>query len=135
MSDFSPQIVEHFSNPRNVGEMEDPDVTAFVGNPVCGDQIHLFARLADGRVTECTFLAYGCAASLATASILTESIRGQHLDEIAAIDEARVLELVGGLSPTQRHCATLAEDLVKSLIDNARTGQSGGGQGGCRPCQ
>lgn len=122
MSDYSAQIVEHFSNPQNVGELENPDVIAMIGNPVCGDQIHLFARVADDRVTECTFLAYGCAASLATASMLTVAITGLSMDEIAAFDEERVNRLAGGFTPSQRHCAVLGQDVLKTLVQNFRTG-------------
>jgi nitrogen fixation NifU-like protein len=124
MSDYSPQIVEHFSNPRNVGEMENPDLSASVGNPVCGDQIHLHVRLAGERIAECRFLAYGCAASLATASILSEAIHGQPVEEVAAIDEARILEMVGGLTPSQRHCATLGRDLLQTLVQSYRERES-----------
>src|SRR6187399_1998997 len=108
MSEYSPRIVEHFTNPRNVGEPTQFDVEAFVGNPVCGDQIHLYARVEDGIVCECSFLAYGCAASLATASIVCEEIKGRKLDQLLEIQEADIVSMVGGLTPTQHHCATIA---------------------------
>jgi nitrogen fixation NifU-like protein len=93
-----------------------------VKNPVCGDQIHLFARFREGRVAGCTFLAYGCAASLATASILTESVHGLHIDEIAKINEERVIELAGGYTPSQMHCAHLAMEVLAALVRNYREG-------------
>ena len=122
MIDYSPRIVEHFANPRNVGEMDDADLKAVVANPVCGDQIHLFARVRDDRLTECSFLAYGCAASIATASILSDEITGRAIDEIEAIDEDAVVEMVGGFAPNHRHCATLAQDVVSALVQDYREG-------------
>lgn len=132
---FSARIVEHFTNPQNAGEMDSPDVIAFVGNPVCGDQIHLYARIIDDRITDCTFLAYGCTASLATASILTTELKAKSLDEIAALDEAQMVTMVGGLTPSQRHCATLARDVVQSLVHNYRTGSTQGIPGSPQTCQ
>ena len=132
---FSPQIIEHFSNPQNVGELDNPDATAFIGNPVCGDQIHLYAHIVDDQITKCTFLAYGCTASLATASILTSAICGLHLDAVALIDEAKVIELAGGFTPSQRHCATLGQDVLRSLVHNYRTGSNDGLSGSLQSCQ
>lgn len=126
MSEYSLQLVEHFTNPRNLGELEDADIRAIVENPVCGDQIHLFARLLDDRIVECSFLAYGCAASLATASFLTEAIRDVRMDDIAKIDEARIIELAGGYSPSQMHCAHLAKEVLDSLARNYRDGAKAG---------
>jgi nitrogen fixation protein NifU and related proteins len=120
MNGFSPRIVDHFTNPRNLGELDRPDVTAVVANPCCGDRIHLYARVTDERVTECRFLAYGCAACIAVGSILTEAVAGKPLHEISALDEGRLEALAGGLSPSQRHCATLAKDVVHTLVSRYR---------------
>lgn len=135
MSTYSPQIVTHFTDPQNAGELPNPDVTAFVGNPVCGDQIHLFARMQHERIEDCTFLAYGCAASLATASLLTVAIKGLSLEEIAAFDEARINELAGGFTPSQYHCATLGRDVLHALVNNYRTGGSAPVTGSANVCQ
>jgi nitrogen fixation protein NifU and related proteins len=124
VSDFSPQLVDHFTNPRNLGELEHPDARAVIKNPVCGDQIHLFARLIDDRIVESGFLAYGCAASLATASLLSEAIQNMHIDEVAQVDERRVIEWAGGYSPSQMHCAHLAKEVLGSLARNYRNGES-----------
>jgi nitrogen fixation NifU-like protein len=121
MRDYSPQVVEHFSHPRNLGELPAPDVTAEVANPCCGDRIRLYARVRDGRVTACRFLAYGCAAALAVASLLTEAIAGQPIDDLPRLDEARVAALAGGLAPGQRHCAALGRDVLLTLSHNYRT--------------
>jgi nitrogen fixation NifU-like protein len=128
MADYSTKIVEHFQNPRNIGEMPEFDAKAFVGNPVCGDQIYLFARLDGDRIVECTFLAYGCAASIATASILTEEIPKHTLDSLQALEERDIVEMVGGLTPTQHHCATIGRDVVRVLVQSCRSGAAASGQ-------
>jgi nitrogen fixation NifU-like protein len=122
MAEYSARIVDHFKNPRNIGEMDVCDAKAFVGNPVCGDQIHLFARVEGDRIIECTFLAYGCAASIATASILTEELPKRSLDDLSALEERDIVEMVGGLTPTQHHCATIGRDVVHVLVASYRTG-------------
>jgi nitrogen fixation NifU-like protein len=120
MSGYSPRLVDHFTNPRNLGELDHPDVTAAVANPCCGDRIHLYAHVTAERVTECTYLAYGCAACIAVGSILTEAVTGKPLHELAALDEPRLEALAGGLSPNQRHCATLAKDVLHTLVHRYR---------------
>jgi nitrogen fixation NifU-like protein len=116
MSNFSSLIIDHFSNPRNMGELPLADLNAVVRSPVCGDQIHLFAQMQEDRIAECTFLAYGCAAAIGTASILTEAIQRRCIDELAMIDAAKIVQLVGGLSPSQRHCAQLGHDAIEALV-------------------
>jgi nitrogen fixation NifU-like protein len=119
---FSPQIVEHFTNPVNPGEIEDADVRAFIGNPVCGDQILITARVDGDKVTEARFLAYGCSASLGTASILAASLPGRAPSEVAEVTVDDVIELVGDLAPDQRHCAELGVDVLKRFAANAASG-------------
>jgi nitrogen fixation protein NifU and related proteins len=122
MSEFSPQIVEHFTNPRNCGELENPDAVAIIRNAACGDQLHLFARVSEGRIAECRFLAYGCAASLAMGSLLSEAVRGLAVTELATFDVSRLVDLAGGLSPSQMHCAAIGRDAVASLVANYLAG-------------
>jgi len=119
---FSATVVDHFTNPRNSGQLADADVRAFVGNPVCGDQILLTANVTDGVVTDVRFQAFGCSASLAVASLLTTALKGAPLDTITELDAAGVLELTGGLAPEQRHVAALAADVTRRLVDNFRRG-------------
>ncbi|BBX75729.1 iron-sulfur cluster assembly scaffold protein [Mycobacterium shinjukuense] len=122
MPHYSPTVVDHFTNPRNCGRLPNPDVSAFVGNPVCGDQILLTACVRDDAVTEIGFEAYGCSASLAIASILTEHLSGMAIADIAELDEPRVLRWSGGLGPEQRHVARLGADLAHRLVHNYRNG-------------
>lgn len=121
---YSPTVVDHFTNPRNSGEIADADVRAFVGNPVCGDQILLTARIAGDTVTDIAFQAFGCAPSLAVASVLTATIKNARLDDIEALDDRRVEELAGGLAPDQRHVAALGADVARRLVSNFREGVS-----------
>ncbi|MET9509529.1 iron-sulfur cluster assembly scaffold protein [Streptomyces flavidovirens] len=122
MPRYSPTVVDHFTNPRNAGELEDPQVRAFIGNPVCGDQIMLTAKVEGGAITEIRFRAHGCAASLATASVLTEAAQGLPLAELETWDDAHVETLLGGLAPDQRHVATLGRQVAHRLVTNHREG-------------
>ena len=122
MARFSPTVIDHFTNPRNCARVPDADVSAFVGNPVCGDQILLTAAVDDDVVREIGFEAFGCSASLAVASILTEQLTGMPISSIAGINADRVLQWSGGLSPEQRHVADLGADVARRLADNFRNG-------------
>lgn len=124
MGRFSPTIVDHFTNPRNTGQLTGANVRAFIGNPVCGDQILLTAKVAEGVVTDLRFQAFGCSASLAVASLLTTVLKGQHVDRAAQLEPADVEELAGGLSPDQRHVAALGAEVAHRLADNFRSGVS-----------
>lgn len=122
MPRFSAQVIDHFTNPRKCGRLEAPDVAAFVGNPVCGDQILLTARVCDGAVSEMAFEAFGCSVSLAVASILTERLVGMTTADIAAVDQNLIADWAGGLAPDQRHVAILGADVARRLADNHRDG-------------
>lgn len=124
MARFSPTVIEHFTNPRNCGRLPDADVSAFLGNPVCGDQIVLTARLRDGTVAEIGFEAFGCSASLAIASILTERLAGSAISGLADVDTALVLEWSGGLTPDQSHVAELGAGVTCRLAHNIAAGIS-----------
>jgi nitrogen fixation NifU-like protein len=121
MRNYSPQVIDHFTNPRNQGTLPDPDATAEAANPCCGDRIRLQVRVRQGRIVACTFLAYGCAVALAVASLLSEAVTGRSIDALTDFDEARVEELAGGLRPGQRHCAALGKDVLHALAANYRS--------------
>lgn len=131
MPRFSATVVDHFTNPRNCGELADADVRAFVGNPVCGDQILLTALVQDDVVTEIAFQAFGCSASLAVASLLTTAIQGVALDDVKSLDATRIEDLAGGLAPDQRHVAALGADVAQRLVDNYRRGINDDGPDSC----
>lgn len=124
MADFSPTVVEHFSNPRNVGELAQATARAFVGNPVCGDQLELFAIIENERLSRVTYLACGCATLLATGSVLTEALKDRRVDEVAGITEEDVARMLGGLAPGQRHCASMAVEALSVLLANHRRGRA-----------
>lgn len=108
-------ILDHYRNPRNFGHLEHADASADDTNPLCGDQIAMELKLTDGRVSDVRFSGKGCAISQASASMLTESIRGKTLEEIAKLPKDVVLENVGiGISPTRMKCATLGLRVLKS---------------------
>jgi nitrogen fixation NifU-like protein len=112
----SPELIEHFRNPRNVGELPPPAVTVEVSNPICGDILRLSALIANGRVTRSGFKVRGCTASIAAGSALTELIAGRGKAGLAAITKDHVDAAVGGLSNESKHAAVLCVDAVKALL-------------------
>lgn len=134
MSRFSPTVIDHFTNPRHCGRLPDADASAFVGNPVCGDQILLSARTEHGMVGEIGFEAFGCSAALAIGSILTEQLAGMAVADIGRVDVADVLRWSGGLNPDQRHAAELGADVARRLAAHCRDGVRDDGQPAERGC-
>jgi nitrogen fixation protein NifU and related proteins len=115
---FSEAVLDHFRNPRNAGELPDASVTVEVSNPVCGDILKLSARIADGRIVEARFLCRGCTTSIASASVLTEKLRGCSIPEARAITAESLSDMLGGLPPVTFHGAQLAADAVRALLQN-----------------
>ena len=118
---YSELLLDHFRNPRNVGELEPPAVTVEVTNPACGDILKLSARFEGGRVAEARYRTRGCTASIAAGSALTEWMMGKSRAELQALQANAIAEAVGGLQPESRHAAVLCVDGVKALLK-----QSGG---------
>lgn len=115
---FSEAVLDHFRNPRNVGELRDASSTIEVSNPVCGDILKLSARVVDGRIAEACFLCRGCTTSIACASLLTEQLRGRTSAEARAITAESLSASLGGLPPATFHGAQLAADAVAALLQN-----------------
>jgi nitrogen fixation NifU-like protein len=115
----SARLLDHFQNPRNAGEVAGADAVAETANPVCGDILKLWARIADGRIVQVGFKCRGCVAAMACGSALTELIAGQTLDAARAITAAQVEAAVDGLESTSKHAAVLAVDTLKKLTENA----------------
>ena len=109
-------LLEHFRNPRNVGELPPPAVTVDASNPACGDIIRLAARFDSGRIAEVRYKVRGCTASIAAGSALTEWLVGKTRQEIAAFHASIIDEAVGGLPPASQHAAALCADAVKRLL-------------------
>lgn len=115
---YSEKVMEHFRNPRNVGEMESPDGIGHVGNPVCGDIMELYIKVNDGIITDAKFKTFGCGAAIATSSMVTELVKGKSIEEALKISNRAVAEALGGLPPVKMHCSVLAEEALKSAIDD-----------------
>ncbi len=120
---YSEQVMDHFRNPRNVGAIEDADGTGKVGNPVCGDIMELTIKVEDGRIADAKFRTFGCGAAIATSSMVTELVKGKTIDEALAISNKAVAEALGGLPPVKMHCSVLAEQALRSAIEDYRKKQ------------
>lgn len=118
---FSETLLDHFENPRNVGELDGPSAVVDVANPICGDELRLSVRVEDGRLSEVRYQTRGCAASIATGSALTELLAGKSVDELPAVTSAQIEEAVGGLPSTSKHAASLGLDAVRALAAALRS--------------
>lgn len=123
---YSEQVMEHFRNPRNVGEIEGADGVGKVGNPVCGDIMELSIKVKDGRIDDAKFRTFGCGAAIATSSMVTELVKGKTIDEALEISNKAVVEALGGLPPVKMHCSVLAEQALRSAIEDYRRKQGEG---------
>jgi nitrogen fixation NifU-like protein len=115
---YSEQVIEHVKNPRNIGEMENPDGVGRVGNPVCGDVMELYIKVKDGIITDSSFKTFGCGAAIATSSMVTEMVKGKTIKEAMEISNKAVADALGGLPPVKMHCSVLAEEALKKAIEN-----------------
>jgi nitrogen fixation NifU-like protein len=115
---YSEKVMEHFRNPRNVGDMENPDGIGHVGNPVCGDIMELYIKVKDNIITDAKFKTFGCGAAIATSSMVTELVKGKSLEDALQISNRAVAEALGGLPPVKMHCSVLAEEALQSAIDD-----------------
>jgi len=122
---YNPLVMDHFTHPRNMGEMDDPDGVGEATNPVCGDTLRLFLKVSDDRIVEVRFLTFGCAAAIAASSITTEMIRGKTLDEVLGISDRDVVDALGGLPPAKLHCSVLAEKAINAAVWDYRKRKEG----------
>ncbi len=113
---YSDKVLEHFSNPRNVGEIENADAVGEVGNAKCGDIMRMYLKIEDGVITDAKFKTFGCGAAIATSSIATEMIKGKSIPEALTLTNAAVVQALEGLPPAKLHCSVLAEQAVKTAI-------------------
>lgn len=119
---FSQELLDHFQHPRNAGELPEANVKIEVSNPVCGDILRLAAIVEEKEIREVRFLCRGCTASIACASLLTETIRGRELKELSAVSAEGLASALGGLEPATFHAAQLACDAVRALVQAASRG-------------
>jgi len=119
---YSPQLIDHYENPRNVGSFskEDDDVgTGMVGAPACGDVMKLQIKVKDGIITDARFKTYGCGSAIASSSLVTEWVKGRSLDEAAALKNSEIAQELA-LPPVKIHCSILAEDAIKAAVADYR---------------
>lgn len=117
---YSQKVLDHFMHPQNVGKMEHPDATATEGSPACGDQVTVFLKVNDQShiIEDVSFLSYGCASNIATASMITELAKGKTLEEAKKITYKDAMEALDGLPPVKVHCSVLAADTLQTAISN-----------------
>ncbi|GAB4489594.1 MAG: Fe-S cluster assembly scaffold protein NifU [Thermodesulfovibrionales bacterium] len=122
---YSDKVMDHFTNPRNVGDMEDADGVGTVGNPTCGDAMKIYIKIRDGKIIDAKFKTFGCGAAIAVSSMVTEMVKGKTLDEALAISKEAVANELGGLPPQKMHCSNLGADALKKAIEDYRARQAG----------
>ncbi|MCK9609858.1 MAG: iron-sulfur cluster assembly scaffold protein [Candidatus Cloacimonas sp.] len=117
---YSQKVLDHFMHPHNVGKMENPDAVATEGSPACGDQVTVYLKVDDQTktITDISFLSYGCASNIATASIITDMAKGKTLEEAKKITWRDAMDALDGLPPVKVHCSVLAADTLQSAISN-----------------
>ena len=121
---YSDKVMEHFANPRNVGEIPDADGIGKVGNPQCGDVMWLYIKVKDNIITDIKFKTFGCGAAIATSSMITELARGKTIEEAKKISRADVADQLGGLPAVKMHCSNLAADALKEAIKDYEAKQA-----------
>ncbi len=118
MALYSEKVMDHFKNPRNLGEMENPDAIGEVGNAKCGDIMKIYLKIKDNIITDIKFQTFGCASAIASSSIATEMIKGKSIEQALALTNREVVDSLDGLPTHKIHCSVLAEEAVKSAIKN-----------------
>ncbi len=117
---YSEKVLEHFTNPRNVGTIENPDGYGKIGNPVCGDLMEIFIKVKDDIIKDIKFRTFGCGSAIATSSMVTELAKGKHVDEAMKITRNDVADELDGLPSRKMHCSNLASDALHEAIKNYR---------------
>ncbi|MBI5050245.1 MAG: Fe-S cluster assembly scaffold protein NifU [Nitrospirae bacterium] len=120
---YSEKVMEHFTNPRNVGEIPNADGVGTEGNPVCGDVMKIFIKVQDDRIVDAKFKTFGCGAAIAVSSMVTEMIKGKTIDEALQISKEAVADALGGLPAQKQHCSNLGADALHKAIEDYRQKQ------------
>ncbi len=113
---YNDTVMDHFMNPRNVGEMENPDGTGVYGSPVCGDMMQVQVKIEDDIIKDAKFKTFGCGSAIASSSMATEMIIGKPVEEALEITNKTIIDELGGLPPVKVHCSVLADHAIKSAI-------------------
>ncbi len=120
---YTKEVMDHFTNPRNMGEIENADGIGEVGNAKCGDIMKMFLKIENGIIVDCKFKTYGCASAIATSSIATEMIKGKSINDAIALSNKAVVTALGGLPTHKIHCSVLAEQAIKAALSDYYTKQ------------
>jgi len=132
---YSEKVMDHFMNPRNVGEISNADGIGQVGNPKCGDIMKMYLKIENDVITDAKFKTFGCGAAVATSSMATELVKGKTVDEALKITNKAVAEALDGLPPIKMHCSNLAEEAIKAAIeDYKRKNGFPDGKDDCNAC-
>ena len=115
---YSEKLLDHFKNPRNVGVIEDADGIGEAGNPKCGDMMTVYIKVKDDVIEDIKFQTFGCAAAIATSSMMTELAKGKKIEEAIKISKKDIADALDGLPPIKMHCSLLAEDALKKAIED-----------------
>ena len=113
---YSEKVMEHFKNPRNVGEIENADGIGEVGNPKCGDIMKMYLKIEDGIIVDVKFKTFGCGSAIASSSMATEMVKGKSIEDAMAMTNKAVVEALDGLPPIEMHCSVLAEQAIKAAL-------------------
>ena len=113
---YSEKVMDHFTNPRNVGEIENADGVGTVGNAKCGDIMKMYLKIEDDVIVDCKFKTFGCGAAIATSSMATELIKGKSVEDALKLTNSAVVEALEGLPPVKVHCSVLAEEAIKTAL-------------------
>ncbi len=120
MAAYAPLVIEHFENPRNAGEMADPDGEASTANPVCGDRMRVMLRVAGGRVQQVRWQTRGCPPAIATSSFASEMVLGWTIEQVESLTRETIAEAIGGLPSDKVHCSVLAATALRSAVADYR---------------
>ena len=118
--EYTEQVMDHFMNPRNMGELENPSGVGTVGNAKCGDIMRIYIKVENDVITDVKFKTFGCGAAIATSSKATEIVKGMTLEEAEKVTNKMVMEALGGLPPVKVHCSVLAEEALHAAIQDYR---------------
>ena len=116
MAMYNSTVMEHFTNPKNVGEIDNPDGVGVYGSPVCGDMMQIMIKVENDRIVDAKFKTFGCGSAIASSSMATEMIKDKTIDEALAITNKQIVDELGGLPPVKIHCSVLADHAIKSAI-------------------
>lgn len=122
---YNEKVIEHFKNPKNVGEIKDADGVGEVGNPVCGDMMTFYIKVEDDKLIDIKYKTFGCVAAIAVSSMISEMAIGKTIDEVLEISNKMVAEALGGLPPNKYHCSNLGADALKAAIEDYKKKKEG----------